>query len=76
MPVWADLSAVYMKNGIHVAFYVLLLPLCARLLSMNVSFFLYRRTVGNLGQALMTEPDNVKALYRRAVVYRLRDQFK
>eukprot|EP00752_Nemacystus_decipiens_P012442 g11023.t1 len=27
-------------------------------------------------QALMTEPDNVKALYRRAVVYRMRDQFK
>eukprot|EP00904_Undaria_pinnatifida_P007966 jgi/Undpi1/429/HiC_scaffold_1.g00425.m1 len=27
-------------------------------------------------QALRAEPDNVKALYRRAVVYRLRDQFK
>lgn len=27
-------------------------------------------------QALKAEPDNVKALYRRAVVYRLRDQFK
>ena len=27
-------------------------------------------------QALREDPDNVKALYRRAVVYRLRDQFK
>lgn len=39
-------------------------------------FSVQRETPLGLEQALMTEPDNVKALYRRAVVYRLRDQFK
>lgn len=44
---------------------------CSRLLHPN----LFLDPI-QIGQALMTEPDNVKALYRRAVVYRLRDQFK
>lgn len=30
----------------------------------------------SIAQALQAEPDNVKALYRRAVVYRLRDEFE
>ncbi|CAN0068952.1 unnamed protein product [Ectocarpus sp. 6 AP-2014] len=29
-----------------------------------------------IGRALRAEPNNIKALYRRAVVYRLRDRFK
>lgn len=41
-----------------------------------ICFSVQHETPLGLEQALMTEPDNVKALYRRAVVYRLRDQFK
>lgn len=47
-----------------------------RLMSLSPTTFCCAHSPLDRGQALREEPDNAKALYRRAVVYCLRDQFK